>query len=188
MTADRPPSDATRVLRAHVDGDAAGSRELFERLYAELRELAARYLARERADHTLQPTALVHEAWMKLIDQSRVEWQGRAHFLGVAAQAMRRILVDHARSRARVKRDAGERELMLDVEEVAGDGVDVLGLDRALVELSGLSERQAKIVELRAFGALEMQEIACVLQLSESTVRREWRFARAWIAEALGAP
>jgi RNA polymerase sigma-70 factor, ECF subfamily len=187
VNADRPPSDATHVLRALVDGDRASSSELFERVYGELRELAARYLARERSDHTLQPTALVHEAWMKLVDQTRVDWQGKAHFLGIAAQAMRRILVDHARAHARVKRDGGNREPALAIEDAAaGEAIDVLGLDRALDELGGLSERQAKVVELRVFGALEMQEIACVMGLSESTVRREWRFARAWLAEALG--
>lgn len=181
-----PRSDATQILRLLVDGDGARSAELFDRVYEELRGLAARYLARERPDHTLQPTALVHEAWIKLIDQSRVEWQGKAHFLGIAAQAMRRILVDHARARAREKRDAGRREILVDLEDqVAGEAVDVLGLDRALEELQGLSERQAKVVELRVFGALEVHEIACALGLSEGTVRREWRFSRAWLAEAL---
>ena len=185
-SAERSRSDATRILDSLVNGDGARSEELFRRVYDELRELAARYLARERVDHTLQPTALVHEAWLKLIDQSRVEWRGKAHFLSIAAQAMRRILVDHARARNRTKRDAGRREIVVDLaDEVADDDVDVLVLDHALDELRGLSERQAKLVELRVFGALEMQEIACAMDLSESTVRREWRFARAWLAEAL---
>lgn len=186
VSAERRSTDATRALQALVDGDPSSSAALFERVYDELRELAARQLARERADHTLQPTALVHEAWMKLIDQSSVAWQGRAHFLGIAAQAMRRILVDHARARARLKRDGGRRDPALDLEaEIGGGTVDVLGLDRALDVLHGLSERQARIVELRVFGALELQEIACALGISESTVRREWRFARAWLAEGL---
>jgi len=186
---DRGRPDATRILRSLVAGDAGDASDLVDLVYAELRDLAERYLARERADHTLQPTALVHEAWIRLIDQTQVEWQGRAHFLGIAAQAMRRILVDHARGRAREKRAAPGRRVEVEIEEVTAGGapVDVLGLDRALDELRGLSERQAKVVELRVFGALEEREIACALGVSESTVQREWRFARAWLAEALAS-
>ena len=185
----RARSDATRILRSLVAGNAGDTDGLVDLVYRELRDLAARYLARERVDHTLQPTALVHEAWIRLIDQTELEWQGRAHFLGIAAQAMRRILVDHARGRAREKRAAPGRRIEMELQEITAGGqpVDVLGLDRALEELRGLSERQAKVVELRVFGALEESEIACALGISERTVQREWRFARAWLAEALAS-
>ena len=166
------------------DGDDAG---LLEAVYDELRRLAGAYLARERNDHTLQPTALVHEAYAKLADQNSA-WEGRAHFIGVAAQAMRRVLVDHARGRKRNKRGGGRWqrvELDLAVVEDGETDVDLVNLDEAMKRLSELSARQARIVELRFFGGLSVDEVASVLKTSERTVAREWRFARAWLGEEL---
>ena len=177
-------------MEALVRGEPADAQALLALAYDELRELAAAYLSRERADHTLQPTALVHEAWMRLIDQSRVDWQGRAHFVGIAAQAMRRILVDHARGRAREKRGGDRRRVELETGLDGGDDapLDVIDLDRALGDLARLSERQARIVELRFFGGLDTGAIAESLGVSGRTVEREWRFAQAWLAEALERP
>ena len=160
---------------------------LLEAVYDELRRLASAYLARERSDHTLQPTALVHEAYAKLADQGSA-WEGRTHFIGVAAQAMRRVLVDHARGHKRDKRGGGQWrrvELDLAIVEDGGTDVDLVNLDEALERLGELSERQARIVELRFFGSLSNPEIARVLETSERTVAREWRFARAWLGEEL---
>jgi len=190
-----PDSEVTRILR-RLEGsrpEGADADRLLELAYAELRGLASSYMAAERADHTLQPTALVHEAWMRLADQSRVEWKGRAHFFGIAAQAMRRILVDHARAGRRDKRGAGRRGLELETEAlVAGSPgtVDLLGLDAALDKLRSLSEPQARLVELRFFAGLAMPAVAEVLGISLRSAEREWRFARAWLAHELehGAP
>jgi RNA polymerase sigma factor (TIGR02999 family) len=178
--------EATRILRSIASGAGGDSGALLDLVYEELRELAGLYLARERSDHTLQPTALVHEAWLRLIDQE-VEWEGRAHFIGVAAQGMRRILVDHARGVNRVKRGAGWKrvELHPDLAEGEGASLDLVSLDRALAELSEQSERLGRLVELRFFGGLEMEAIAELLGVSERTVRRDWRFARAWLTERL---
>lgn len=189
--------EATRILAAVLEqhgstaeGLPRDADRLLELLYGELRQLAQGYLHRERVEHTLQPTALVHEAWVRLIDQSRVDWQGRSHFLGIAAQAMRRILVDHARGRARAKRGgAWQRvEWPSNHEMPGGDdgGFDPLIMDQALEDLGELSERQAKLVELRFYGGLEMDEIATSLGVSKSTVEREWRVARAWLSTRLG--
>ena len=175
------------MLRSVSAGDGAAAGELLELVYGELRSLAQRYLARERVDHTLQPTALVHEAYLRLIDQD-VAWQGRAHFVGVAAQSMRRILVDHARGVNRLKRSGGLKRVELPDELAKGEEptLDIVALDDALAELSAQSERLGRIVELRFFGGLELQAIAELLGLSERTVRRDWRFARAWLTERLG--
>lgn len=165
-------------------------RALLELLYTELRRLAAAFMSGERASHTLQPTALVNEAWMRLADQDRVQWQGRAHYLAIAAQAMRRVLVDHARARGRVKRGGGLEPVELNTELFhpgGEDDVDLLALDEALKELRELSERQARVVELRFFGGLSMEETARVLDTSLRTAEREWRFARAWLLHRLGS-
>ena len=183
---DSERGEATRRLRSAVSGDAGASGALLELVYEELRQLAGVYLSRERADHTLQPTALVHEAYLKLIDQA-VDWRGRAHFIGVAAQGMRRILVDHARGENRAKRGGGWKRVELQ-PDLAGDQVedfDLVALDKALAELAEQSERLGKIVELRFFGGLEMEAIGELLGVSERTVRRDWRFARAWLTERL---
>ena len=165
------------------DRDAAAS--LFAIVYDELRRLAASALRRERPDHTLQPTALVHEAYLRLADEPDARWENRAHFLAVAAQAMRRILVDHARGRNAQKRGSGEVLRPLDGIDVeafsAGPAIDLLALDEALARLALLDARQARVVELRFFGGLTVEETAAVTGLSDRTVKREWQMARAWL-------
>ncbi len=178
---------ATLFLRSAVDGDARAMDRLFPLVYDELRGLAAGHLRNERSGHTLQPTALVHEAFAKLIDSSRFEYQGRAQFLSLASRAMRRVLVDHARGLARIKRGGGWQRVELDPAPslTQDDLPDLVELDRALSQLAENSERQAKIVELRFFGGLEVDMVAEALGLSKSTVEREWRVARAWLAYTL---
>jgi RNA polymerase sigma factor (TIGR02999 family) len=186
-----PVGEVTLLLQrisAAEQADPADGERLLELAYGALRRLAATFLAVERTDHTLQPTALVHEAWLRLVDQERVEWSGRAHFMAIAAQAMRRILVDHARGRAREKRGGAWRQVELDAGLLAPDderGVDLLALDVALERLAASSERQARVVELRFFGGLSMEQVAEVLGTSLSTVEREWRFARVWLLHAI---
>ena len=176
-------ADATRALRAMAGGDAASREELTQLLYRELRAQADRYLRQERGNHTLQPTALVNEAWMRLIDQTRVNYKNRGHFLGVASRTMRRVLVDHARAKKRDKRGGGAQQVELDsnVPSADGDPVDLVALDDALDRLHEHSPRLARIVELRFFGGLSMEEVAGVLEVSLTTVEREWRTARAWL-------
>jgi RNA polymerase sigma factor (TIGR02999 family) len=155
-------------------------------VYAELRELASAYLRRERPDHTLQTTALVHEAYLRLTDQHRTTWQNRSHFLGVAAQAMRRILVDHARGRHRLRREGGRPVTLEEGMAVdTGRPEEVLAVDEALVRLAALDPRQARIVELRYFAGLTIEETASALELSPATVKREWTSARAWLLREL---
>ena len=167
--------------------DGIASEQLFSIVYNELRKLAAGYMRRERAGHTLQATALVHEAYMQLVDQTRVNWQSRAHFFGVAAQLMRRILVDYARSSHAAKRGGEAPKLSLeeaigltDSKEVAFDEID-----EALTRLAALDPTQSRIVELRFFGGLTVEEAAEVLGTSPSTVEREWRMAKAWLHKQL---
>jgi RNA polymerase sigma factor (TIGR02999 family) len=179
--------DITQVLEELRNGDKRAADKLLPMVYDEFRALARHYLAQERANHTLQPTALVHEAYMKLVDQTRVDWQGKSHFFAVAAQAMRRILVDHARSRQREKRGGGRARVMLD-EAVAlspQKDEDVLALDEALEKLAKVDPRQAKIVELRFFGGLSVEEVAEALHVSKRTVEGDWTFARAWLSREL---
>jgi RNA polymerase sigma factor (TIGR02999 family) len=181
--------DVTQVLEQLRNGDKRAADKLLPLVYDEFRALARHYLAQERANHTLQPTALVHEAYLKLVDQSRVDWQGRSHFFAVAAQAMRRILVDHARSRQRDKRGGGRARVLLD-EAVAlspQKDEDVLALDEALERLAQLDPRQAKVVELRFFGGMNVEEVAAALQVSKRTVEGDWTFARAWLSRELRA-
>ncbi len=179
--------DVTLVLEQMRKGDKNAADKLLPLVYDEFRALARHYLAQERANHTLQPTALVHEAYMKLVDQTRVDWQGRSHFFAVAAQAMRRILVDHARSRQRDKRGGGRARVVLD-EAVAlspQKDEDVLALDECLERLAALDARQAKVVELRFFGGLSVEEVAEALGVSKRTVEGDWTFARAWLSREL---
>ena len=179
--------DVTQVLEQLAEGDKRAADKLLPLVYDEFRALARHYLAQERANHTLQPTALVHEAYMKLVDQTRVDWQGKSHFFAVAAQAMRRILVDHARSRQRDKRGGGRARVVLD-EAVAlspQKDEDVLALDEALEKLSGLDPRQAKVVDLRFFGGMNVEEVAQALGVSKRTVEGDWTFARAWLSREL---
>jgi RNA polymerase sigma-70 factor, ECF subfamily len=178
-----PEGRVTGLLRAWGAGDADARDALMPLVYQELRRRAALYLRRERADHTLQPTALVHEAYLRLAGQERVAWQNRAHFFGIAASMMRRILVDHARERHRAKRPNAAVRVMLDDRIGAADapGCDLLLLDQALTELAALDPRQGQIVELRYFGGLTETEITALLAVSRSTVTREWQMARAWL-------
>ncbi len=153
-------------------------------VYAELHRQASRYLRRERAGHTLQTTALIHEAYLKLIDQREVNWKNRAHFFGIAAQAMRRILVDYARERQRKKRGGGGENVPLDRAALAvagGRSIDLVALDEALTRLAGFAERQARIVELRYFSGLSIEETAEVLRISPTTVKSDWNVAKAWL-------
>jgi len=177
------PTDVTQLLLNWNAGDQSALAELMPLVYAELRQIAARQLRRERHDHTLQPTALVHEAWMRLAQTNRLTWQNRAHFLGVAAELMRRVLVDHARRRSAGIRGGGETRLTLD--EAIGVAqpreVNLLALDDALTSLAALDPRQSKIVELKYFGGLEIEEIAEVVGISSATVKRDWQWARAWL-------
>jgi RNA polymerase sigma factor (TIGR02999 family) len=164
--------------------------ELFPLVYQELRQLARRYLASERRDHTFQPTALVHEAWLRVQQQHRVAWQGRTHVLAAGAQAMRRLLIDHARQHRRVKRGGGARPVTLHDWIDAADAQpipveDALALDTALTRLATIDPRQATIVELRYFGGLTVLEVAELLGLSTRTVEGEWTHARAWLKREL---
>ena len=188
----RPPDDITKLLQQWRGGSAEAGDELMERVQRELRQLAASYLRRERGGHTLQPTAIVNEAYLRLVPQRTVNWENRAHFFGIAARMMRRVLVDHARRRRAAKRDglAGEPVSISGVPAPAPgvDAVDVLALHTALNELAALDSRQAEIVELRYFAGLTVEEIAEVLAISESTVKREWTTAKLWLRrQMLGA-
>lgn len=190
---DGPPAsqaDITDLLRRWQGGDGQALEDLTPLIYRELRLIAARYLARERHDHTLQSTALVHEAFLKLVDQRRVDWQSRAHFFGVAAQLMRRILVDYARQAGSAKRGSDVPKVSLDdsVEQAGPTGLDVadvLTLDRALEELERLDPRQGRIVAFRFFAGLTVEETAEALGISTGTVKREWAVARAWLYQRI---
>ena len=182
-----PPTPVTQLLLAWSKGDRDALEDLLPVVYAELRRIAGRYLRHERPDHTLQPTALVHEAYVKLVDQRHAQWQNRAQFFGVAAQLMRRILVDHARAHVAAKRGGGVSPVTL--MDAAGAsparGVDVLALDEALTRLTGLYPEQGRLVELRFFGGLTIEETGEAMGLSPATVKRQWAVARAWLLHSL---
>ena len=182
-----PTRSVTALLTDWSRGDASALDRLVPLVYAELRRIAARQLRGERPNHTLQPTALVNEVYLRLVDQRQVEWQDRAHFLGVAAQTMRRILVDHARRRDAGKRGDGVPAVSIDdAREIATSGeLPLLALDDALARLEALDPGLAKIVELRAFGGLTIDEAAHVLDVSPSTAKRSWRTAKAWLNREL---
>ena len=173
----------TELLVEWSQGDQAALDRLAPLVYEELRRMARTYLRGERPDHTLQATALVHEAYLRLVDQRRVSWQNRAHFFGIASQMMRRILVNHAAARAAAKRGGGARKLALDEAAglAGGREVELIALDEALKELEKLDQRQSRIVELRYFGGLSLEETAEALDLSPATVKREWSTARLWL-------
>jgi len=177
----------TQLLAAASDGDRRAVDRLLPLVYDELRAMAAEMMNRERPGHTLQPTALVHEAYLKLVDQKEARWRSRAHFFAVAAVALRRILVDHARARGRAKRGGGEPKLPLDERLAAAyeRAVDLVALDEALEGLAASHPRHARVVELRFFGGLTIDETAQLLGVSPSTVEREWRYARARLFRAL---
>ena len=177
----------TELLLAWGDGDQTALEQLIPLVHAELRRIAARYMARERAGHTLQPTALVNEVYLKLVDVERVRWQNRAHFLAVAARLMRRILVDVARSR-RYRKRGGEVEHVAFDESAAidiGRGHDMLALDDALDELARVDARQCQIVVMRFFAGLTVEEIATVIDVSPATVMRDWKLAKSWLLREL---
>lgn len=179
--------DVTRILQRVSGGNVSAVDELTSAVYAELRALAQAYLQRERPDHTLSATAVVHEAYLKLIDQSRSEYRDRRHFFAIAAHVMRRILVDHARARGSIKRGGrAERLILSEGGAVLDDaGVDLVELDDTLVRLAQLNERQARIVELHFFGGLTLDEVADILGVSPRTVDAEWRMARWWLRREL---
>ena len=180
-------SRASGLLRAWGRGDLQARDDLLPLVYGELRQRAAAYLRRERRDHTLQPTALVNEAYLRLVGQRRVSWQNRAHFLGLAAQMMRRILVDHARAHRAIRRPGAGLKVSLAEGMGATRPLDceLLLLDQVLTDLAAQDPRQAQIVELRYFGGFSEQEVADVLAISRSTVTREWQTARAWMYRRL---
>jgi RNA polymerase sigma factor (TIGR02999 family) len=181
------PQQITRLLVAWGDGDESALEELTPLVHAELRRLAHRYLGGERTGHTLQTTALVNEAYLRLIDWKSVRWQNRAHFFGVSAQLMRRILVDFARARGNAKRGGRSPRVALDEAAAVSDdrGAEIVALDEALRAMAELYPRQSKVVELRFFGGLTVEEAAEVLKVSPATVERDWSFARAWLHREL---
>ncbi len=177
------PAEVTLILRDAVGGDARAADRLLPLIYDELREMAQRQLGRESPAHTLQPTALVHEAYLHLVDQSRASFHDRHHFFAVAATAMRRILIDHARTRGRLKRGSGQKRVELDaaVDAVAESGVDLQDLDAAMTRLEAVDARKSKLVELRFFGGLTIEEAAKVLDVSPATAKREWVVAKGFL-------
>jgi RNA polymerase sigma factor (TIGR02999 family) len=186
------PRDVTRLLGAIREGDPSALEQLIPVVYEELRDLAAHYIRRERSDHTLQPTALVHEAYMRLaghVEQHGADWRDRAHFFGVAARVMRQVLVDYARAHQAAKRGSGQTRVTLSegVRVVEEETIDLLALEVALTRLAQLDAEQARLVELRFFAGLTVEETAEVVGRSPTTVKREWRAARAWLHRELAS-
>jgi len=184
---DNAPQQITERLIAWNSGDIAARDDVIRGVYQELRSMADRYLRLEHPGHTLQPTALVHEAYFRLIDQTQVNWQNRAHFFGVAAQMMRRILVDHARTKQRDKRGGPARKLSLDeaMEASTERAADLVALDSALESLAQIDPRKSRVIELRFFGGLSVEETAEVLEVSPQTVLRDWKLAKAWLYQEM---
>ena len=182
------PEGVTQLLIDWSKGDQAALDRLMPLVYSELRRLATNYLRRERQGHTLQPTALVNEAYLRLVDQKNAKWQNRAQFFGISAQLMRRILVDHARQRQAAKRGGSEQQRLsiTSAEKVLKDsGIDLLALNEALDELAKMDPQQSRIVELKFFGGLSIDETAEVLGVGHATVERDWKMARAWLRSQL---
>jgi len=179
--------EITRLLQAWTEGEQSALDRLIPLVYQELHRLAHHYMGRERSGHTLQTTALLNEAYLRLVDSAKPSWQSRAHFFAVSAQVMRRILVDWARSRQAVKRGGQERPLELEEALVIADapGADLVGLDDALKALAALDQRKSEVVELRFFGGLSVEEAAEVLKISPETVMRDWKFAKSWLRREL---
>ena len=184
-----PAHDVTQILKDWSGGSEDASARLMPLVYDELRRLAREYIRRERADHTLQATALVHEAYLRMVDEKNVTWKDRAHFFGIAARLMRRILVDHARAHNAAKRGGLEQKFALDeARDLPASGpTDLVALDGALENLAKTYPRKSEVVELKFFGGLEANEIAEVLQVSEKTVLRDWSFAKLWLCRELSA-
>jgi RNA polymerase sigma factor (TIGR02999 family) len=189
MSANSPNStpDVTRLLIEWTGGSQHAMEELLPLVYDELRRLAGSYLRRERSDHTLQSTALVHEAYLRMVDQRNATWQGRAHFFGIAAQMMRRILVDHARGRDAAKRGSGACKITLDegLLAPAERDINLVALDQALEMLAKLDPKQARIVELRFFAGLSIEDAAEILKISPASVKREWAMAKAFLTRQM---
>lgn len=186
---DRPaPTEVNQILSALSKGDKSGVGRLMTVLYDDLKTLASRFLSRESSGHTFQPTDLVNESFLKLVDQNRISWQGKTHFMAVSAQAMRRILVDHARTKYRKKR-GGRGRFRMELREDHGFTLDrpeeIIAIDEALTKLAGLDPTHAQILELRLFGGLGMREIGDVLSVSSRTVERHWAMIRAWVLKEL---
>jgi len=183
-----PPEAVTRILNDARDGRTGAAEQLFQLVYDELRRLAASHMRGERPGHTLQATALVHEAFMRLVRDDQMDWRNRAHFFGAAAEAMRRILVDHARARASLRRGGDRRKVSLeDTPDLSIDrSNEVVAVDAALSRLSELDSRKGRLVELRFFGGLDIEEAAEVLGVSPRTVKRDWTFAKAWLYREIG--
>ena len=185
MTA--PARTVTALLRAWSDGDGAALDSIVPIVEGELRRLARIYMSRERREHTLQPTALVNEVFLKLVDAADIRWQDRAHFFGISARLMRRVLVDHARARGYQKRGGDVQRVTLDGQDIAAadNQVDLLALDRALNGLAAIDERKCRVVEMRFFAGLSVDETAGVLAVSADTVKRDWRIAKLWLLKFL---
>lgn len=183
------PKEVSRLLADCGDGDQAAFIQLLPLVYDELHRLASSYMSRERPDHTLQTTALVNEAYLRLADQGDARWQDRVHFFAVAAKVMRQILIDHARRRTRAKRGGNQTRLSLDEAAILSDerAADLLALDEALSQLASLDPRKSRVVELRFFSGLTIEEVAEVLKVNPKTVARDWAMARAWIHRELAA-
>ncbi|MCP3979110.1 MAG: sigma-70 family RNA polymerase sigma factor [bacterium] len=180
-------ADPTRDLTAHSAGDSSAADRLVPLIYDRLRALAGSYLKGEDCGHTLQPTALVHEAYVRMVDIDRVDWKGKTHFFAMAARQMRRILVEHARAANAQKRGAGRRRVTLHDDDALAEQntLDLLALEQALERLSEASPRQARVAELRVFAGLQVKESAHILGVSERTIKQDWRVARAWLAREL---
>jgi RNA polymerase sigma factor (TIGR02999 family) len=179
--------EITQLLAEWSDGNQSALDELYPLVYDELHRLARRYMSRERKGHTLQTTALINEAYVRLVDQKNVHWANRSHFFAISAQIMRRILIDHARRHAYAKRGGGAQQVSLDeaAAVASGIGAEILRLDEALKTLAEMDPRRSQVVELRYFGGLNNEEIAGVLHVSENTVTRDWNMARAWLYQQL---
>jgi len=183
------PHQITQLLKEWGDGDQSARDQLMPLVYDELRRMAHQHMRKERPGHTLQTSALVHEAFVRLVDQSEVQWQNRAHFFGIAAQMMRRILVDYARSRGYAKRGGDARQVSLDEVAIVSEerAADVVALDDALTSLATIDSRKSQIVELRFFSGLSIEETAEVLAVSPGTVMRDWALAKAWLRREMTA-
>ena len=185
---DDSDGDITRLLSAASSGQPRDMERLAEALYVDMRRLAQSHLSSERADHTLQPTALVHEAYLKLIDQKSTDWNDRLHFLSVASAIMRRILIDHARQKGAQKRGGDRKQAAVDFHDLGSPlpEPDLVALDEALNDLAELDPRQARVVELRFFGGCTLEEVASLLNVGRRTVDRDWMAAKAWLYRRLG--
>jgi RNA polymerase sigma-70 factor, ECF subfamily len=181
------PQEISQLLAEWSDGNQAALERLYPLVYEELRRMAHRYMRRERKGHTLQTTALINEAYLRLVEQKDVHWQNRAHFFGISAEIMRRILIDHARRYEYLKRGGNAQRVSLDEAAVVAKerGEELLALDEALKSLEAIDPRRSRVVELRFFGGLENEEIASLLRISANTVTRDWNLARAWLYQQL---